>query len=301
MWATAEGHAEVIQLLLQAGADANSASKAGFTPLIFAAIKGDGPAFANLLAGGAAIDHAVPGGSTALLVAVTARKTEAVSILLAHGADVKKADSAGNTPLHIAAQVGPLANVQALIAKGADLNARNNNSRNTPARPVAGRRVRVTGEQTPLMLAARANQVELMHALVAAGGDPKLRAEDGSGLLMAAAASGHVEAVQYAISFDPGLKAVTADKESVMHAAMRSSVATSTGPEICKVVQFLADRGADLDLPDANGITPLMIAREVPLNEPADLLVKLIRASGAEPRESKPGAKADDAQANVRW
>ena len=296
MGASVEGHGDFIELLLKAGADANSASDAGFTPLIFEAVKGDGPAVANLLAGGAAIDHAVPGGSTALLVAVTGRKSEAVSVLLAHGADVKKADSAGNTPLHIAVQVGPLANVQALIAKGADLNARSNYTRNTPARTFAGRRLRVTGEQTPLMLAARANQVELMRALLAAGADPKVRAEDGSGLLIAAAAWGHVEAVQYAISLDPDLKAVTAKKESVTHAVMRSSAATLTEPEICKVVQFLADRGAELDAPDANGTTPLMLAREVPLNQPADLLLKLIRAGGAEPRQSKQGAKADDAR-----
>ena len=47
-----------------------------------------------------------------------------------------------------------------------------------------------SGEQTPLMLAARANQLEVMKALVEAGADPKLSAQDGSTLLMAAANSG---------------------------------------------------------------------------------------------------------------
>ena len=49
------------------------------------------------------------------------------------------------------------------------------------------------------MVAAKANQPEVMRALVAGGADPKLKAQDGSTLLMAAVGSGHVEAVQYAL------------------------------------------------------------------------------------------------------
>jgi ankyrin repeat protein len=49
------------------------------------------------------------------------------------------------------------------------------------------------------------------------------------------------------------------------------------------VVQFLADKGADLDPVDANGRTPLAIADIIPIDNAVDLLTKLIRASGAEP------------------
>src|SRR5205807_6754515 len=44
------------------------------------------------------------------------------------------------------------------------------------------------GEQTPLMLAARSDHEEVMRALVAAGADPSLKAQDGTSLLMTAAA-----------------------------------------------------------------------------------------------------------------
>jgi ankyrin repeat protein len=134
------------------------------------------------------------------------------------------------------------------------------------------------------MFAARGNHLEVMHALMDAGADPKLKAQDGSTLLMASAGSGHVEVVKYAFELDPEIKAITTAKTTAMHAAVTGSLQTSTQPEICKVVQFLADNGAELDPLDQNGRTPLMIADIIPIDNAVELLGKLIRATGAEPR-----------------
>jgi hypothetical protein len=60
-------------------------------------------------------------------------------------------------------------------------------------------------------------------------------------------------------------------------------MSTSTQPEICKVVQFLADKGATLDPVDANGRTPIIIADVLPIDMAVELLTKLIKATGAEP------------------
>ena len=68
-----------------------------------------------------------------------------------------------------------------------------------------------------------------------------------------------------------------------MHAAVTGSMQSSTQPEICKVVQFLADKGADLDPVDANGRTPIIIADVLPIDTAVELLTKLIKATGAEP------------------
>jgi ankyrin repeat protein len=141
-----------------------------------------------------------------------------------------------------------------------------------------------SGEQTPLMLAARADHPEIMKILVEAGADPKLHAQDGSTLLMASANSGHIESVSYAWELDPSaVKTVTDTKQAVMHASVTGSMQVSTQPEICKVVQFLADKGADLDPVDANGRTPIIIADVLPIDDAVALLTKLIKASGAEP------------------
>jgi ankyrin repeat protein len=279
MWASARGNSEVVDTLLKSSANPNNASKAGFTPLIFAAEQGDARVVASLLAAGANINYAIPGGANALSIAVSARKTGVVDVLISKGADVKWKDRAGTSLVHMAAQLGDLEIVKKLSEKGADVNAKTN-----PTQPGGRGAFRaVAGEQTPLMLAARANHPEVMHALIEAGADPKLKAQDGSTLLMAAANSGHLESVKYAFQLSPEIKAATTSKAQVMHAAVTGSLQNSTQPEICKVVHFLADNGADLDPIDANGRTPLSIADIIPIDNAVDLLAKLIRASGAEP------------------
>jgi ankyrin repeat protein len=286
MWATANGHPEAVDLLLKAGADPNTASKSGFTPLIFSAERGDVKSAASLLAAKADVNHELPGGMNPLLIAVTAKKAEVAGVLIAGGASVGSKDRTGNTALHIAAQLGEAELVKDLIAKGADVNAKTAKAAAGGGRGGGGGGFGrgPAGEQTPLMLAARANKVDIMHALVAAGADPKLRAQDGSTLLMAAANSGHVEVVQYAYELDPSeIKAATDSKAEVMHASVTGSMALSTQPEICKVVQFLADKGATLDPVDANGRTPIIIADVLPIDDAVALLTKLIKASGAEP------------------
>jgi ankyrin repeat protein len=174
--------------------------------------------------------------------------------------------------------------VKKLLAKGADPNARTAKAPAAGGRGGGGGFRPVSGEQTPLMIAAKANHPDIVHALVAAGADPKLKAQDGSTLLMAAVGSGHVEMVKDAYELDPDTKAVTSTGNTLMHASVSGTMATSTQPEICKVIQFLADKGAPLDERDARGRTPIDLADILPIDKAVDLLTDLIRKSGATPK-----------------
>jgi hypothetical protein len=71
-----------------------------------------------------------------------------------------------------------------------------------------------------------------------------------------------------------------------MHASVLGSMTTSTQPEICKVVQFLADKGAELDPSDSSGRTPIMLADLLPIDKAVDLLTKLIKQSGKVPKQA---------------
>ncbi len=283
MWAAAEGHSGVVDLLIKSGADIKVASKSGFNALVFATQKGDEKSVASLLAAGQSATYALPNGVTVLQVAVLSAHPEIARLLLDAGANPNVPDGNGAYPLHVAATAGDVATVKALLAKHADPNVRT--AKADIPRQGAGQ-FRPAGEQTPLLLAARNNREDVMRVLIEGGADPKLKAQDGTTLLMAAATSGHVEVVKYAYELAPDIHAVTERKGTVMHAAVTGSMQTSTQPEICKVIQFLADKGADLDEVDARGRTPITVANILPIDSAVTLLANLIEASGKTPKQS---------------
>jgi ankyrin repeat protein len=284
MWAAAEGHSEVVRGLVEAGASVNAASKSGFTPLLFAAVKGDVPSIKLLLVAGADPNHSLPSGGRPLMVALAYRRTAAGVALLEGGAlATARNERTGLTPLHVAAQQGDLTMVRALLDRKADPNARTNRaSAPAGARGGGGGRGGAAGGQTPLMLAAINDRESVMRALVAGGADPSIRGQDGSNLLMMAAGGARIDTVKYAYELDPHVDVVTDNKTTVMHAAVGQGGRTQ--PEVCAIVQFLADHGAALDEYDAAGRTPIARADVIPVDQAINLLTKLITERGGEPK-----------------
>jgi hypothetical protein len=101
---------------------------------------------------------------------------------------------------------------------------------------------------------------------------------------MAAASSGHVEPVKYALELDPDIKAVNKRKSTVMHAALTGTLGKATQDEICEVVKFLAANGAELDAYDGRGQTPISIGNVIPIDKATFLIGDLITASGGTPK-----------------
>jgi ankyrin repeat protein len=284
MWAAAESHADVVAGLVEMGANVNAASRAGFTPLVFATTRGDVPSIKTLLKAGANPSVVLASGARPLIVAMSYGHTAAALALLEGGAEIGSRDRAGNTTLHLAAQGGDMSLVRALIAKGADPNARTPKSM-APAGARGGGgggRGGVAGEQTPLMMAARADHEDVMRALVAAGADPALKAQDGTTLLMVAAAGARLKTFTYAYELDPNVDVVTATGNTPMHVAVGMNGRSQ--PEVCEVIQFLADHRAKLDEMNGAGRTPMAIADNLPVDLAVDLLTKLITAHGEKPK-----------------
>ena len=123
VWAAHKGHKEVVQLLLERGAEPNIANSCGDTPLLKAAYRGHNDVVQLLLDEGADPNKVNTEGATPLLWAAAHGKKDVVRLLLDRGADPNKAEQRGQTPLHWAAAKGHQDVVQQLLLRGADKNA----------------------------------------------------------------------------------------------------------------------------------------------------------------------------------
>ena len=106
-----------------------AASKKGFTPLVFAALKDKAATVKVLLAAGADPNFALPDGTKVLFVAVANKSDGAATALLDAGTDPNIQDHSGTTPLHTAAQAGNLELTKKLLAHGSNVNARTGKSK----------------------------------------------------------------------------------------------------------------------------------------------------------------------------
>jgi ankyrin repeat protein len=294
MWAAAEGHADVVRALIDAGADFRTRLPSGFTPLLFAVREGRLAVVDALLEAGADPNDTVPiapgrrrayggrlppAGSSALLLAVTNAHFELAARLLDAGADAN-ASGPGYTVLHAITAVrkpgigdndpapegsGTMTSlelVKKLAARGADLNARMTRRVN-----LNNTRLNEMGA-TPFLLAALTADAELMRTLVALGADPSLGNADNSTPLIVAAGlatrspgedagteSEVLEALQVALDLGADVNAVDSNGETAVHAAAYKNLPN--------VVRFLVSKGARIALwnqPNRFGWTPLAIA-----------------------------------------
>ncbi|RYP54743.1 hypothetical protein DL768_000567 [Monosporascus sp. mg162] len=133
-WAAENGHKEIVQLLLDKGAEIDAKDKYGWTPLSRAAEKGHKEIVQLLLDKGAEIDAKNNyGRRTPLSWAAEKGHGGVVQLLLDKGAEIDaKDDHGGWTPLFWAAENGHKEIVRLLLDKGAEIDAKDNYGRRTP-------------------------------------------------------------------------------------------------------------------------------------------------------------------------
>lgn len=298
MWAAAEGHVAALEQLLKAGADLSVRTKVGFDAFLFAVREGRIDAARALLKAGANVNDVLPPriprrtganefgsqqpGVSALDLAVSNAHFELAATLLDAGADPNYSGP-GWTPLHTitwvrkpgtgsndpappgSGEMSSLDLVKKLVAKGANVNARMTRRTN------AGLSAMNMIGATPLLMAARTADAELMRLLVQLGADPQATNADKSNALMIAAGLGArspgedagteaevLEAVKAALEFGIDPNAVDANGETAMHGAAYK--------HLPQVARYLASHGARIEVwnrKNKNGWTPLRIAAGV--------------------------------------
>lgn len=146
-----------VRILLQQGADVNTAQGDGMTALHWAAERGD-QELAGLLLRSGANPSAVTriGRHMPLHLAAKGGRHLVVRTLVDAKVDVSALTATGAAPLHFAAASGSSETVKILLDRGADVNVRE---------PQWG--------QTPLMFAAGAGRTEVVKVLLARGADAR--------------------------------------------------------------------------------------------------------------------------------
>jgi uncharacterized protein len=222
-----------------------------------------------------------------------------VESVVSRGADVKARDPEGRQLIHIAAASGSADLIKLVLNKGGDPNAvtdppaQANVQPSTPA-PVAGgggqpvkKRPLEAAEYLlppppsptpPLLIAARAGSIDAMKVLIAAGAKPDAKAQDGLTLALAAAGSGNLEALKFALSLDPDIAALAQGGKSIMHMALANRTVPPEATEA--IVTYLVDKGAALNIKDEHNIAPGDYINRVGPEEVRVFYIQLLKDRG---------------------
>jgi uncharacterized protein len=284
----------------------------GMTALLYAAREGRVEATQLLLAAGASREVGQADDVRPLVMALTNNQLDVARLLIEAGADVNAADWFGRTPLWSAIDVrnqevndgrhdngvdraAALQLIDALLQRGANPDSRIQQV--TPTRMHvltlgAFTWVDFTGE-TPFIRAAIAGDVTVMKRLLARGADPRLSTRQGTSALMAAAGINWVVSQTWTESPAGLLDAVRLCVELGLDVNQKNSMglqamhgAANRGSN--DIIQFLAEKGAEVETPDREGRTPLDWAQgvflatvaPVPKPESIALLQRLMAARG---------------------
>lgn len=301
MWAAGRGHSAAVSALIDYGADIHARSEVrehyvksekeqdssddykywvelgGNNALMFAARSGDIRSTQYLLDAGADIDAVNAFGTSPLIMAIHNGNVELIEYLLSRGANVNNSAS-GHTALHAAVLRGNADAVQALLAANPNLEA-------VVTKPTPVRRQATDYNfhdaligATPLWLAARFAEPDLMRMLLDAGADPfaansvvypaqrlgeNFIVDEGNiSLVMAAVGMGHR---RLRLSWwNPERRA--------------NQLQRSREDFILEAVSVAAQAGVDINATDAEGKTALSFAKD----RRYESVVALLEALGAE-------------------
>jgi len=216
--------------------DVNRRNVDGSTPLQWAVYNGDVAEVRRLLKAGADVSIANNYGATPMSLAAEVANTDILKLLLEVGANVESPNKDGQTALLAVSRTGNVEAAKLLLDHGAAVDAKE-----------------TFGGQTPLMWASARRHPGMMELLISKGADVNATSTDRD-------YQRHVTAEGRPKSLDSGGFAP-------LHYAARENCG--------KCVDVLLKHKADINLPDPDGVPPLLVAI---MNANWDLAKQLIEA-----------------------
>ena len=235
-YAVQRKHADVVQVLIDAGADIEAKDDTGSSPLHLASIEGELTTVKMLVEAGADVRATDTKRVTCLMLAAYYGHTDTVRYLVSlPELDLNHQGSKNDTALHSAVQRKHADVVQVLIDAGADIETKN-----------------VQGH-SPLHLASISRELTTVKMLVKAGADVRATDTNRVTCLMFAAYYGHTDTVRYLVGLpEVDLNHQGGHNRTALHVAVQAKHGD--------VVQVLIDAGADIDTKDDDGRSPLHLA-----------------------------------------
>ncbi len=196
---------------------------------------------------------------TGLHAATAKGDIEAIKNLAAKGADINARDGHGRTPVMVAAHLQNHKTAKALIDLGANLNLLDSEAYDV------------------LTISGVLDDLKMVELAIKHGASAKLVTSpyDGTALI-AAAHLGHDGVVRALIKAGAPLDHINNIQWT---AVIEAIVLGDGGKRHQNCLKALIDAGADVNIPDGNGVTPLSLARAKGYTE----MVKMLEAAGAKP------------------
>lgn len=183
---------------------------------------------------------AEPVQSSPLHAAAARDDVAALKRLLSQGADLEARDASGATALLVATKANRIGAARALIEAGADVNAKDRIS------------------DSPYLYAGARGHLEILRMTLVHGADLRSTNRYGGTAMIPAAERGHVDTVRTLV--EAGV-AVDHVNRLGWTALLEAVILGDGGERHQKIVNILLAAGADPNLADREGVTPLRHAR----------------------------------------